>query len=332
VTVFHSVFGLLLQSNFPVPGLPVLKASEGAPDVELFLGVDPLAGRHIPAGPEEPLYVSSYTGPEGQPALRIWKMTAGDFLHMEYFDGVQFWLDGRGSKVWSTWPQTLLPEDVATYLLGPVLGLLLRLRGVICLHASAVAWNGFAIAFVGSEGAGKSTTAAALAGRGYPVVSDDIVALTENENHFLVLPAYPYLSLWSEAAEMLFGPDAALPAFSPSYDKKQLLLEENGLPFASGPLPLGAIFLLSERSDEERAPWLEPAAAQESMIRLVADSYATNLLNPEMRAREFALLGRLLAAVPVFRLHPHQHSSRVARLCELIDSHCRKLGSSPARS
>ena len=128
---------------------------------------------------------------------------------MEYSDGAQFWLDHQGTRVWATWNAPLLLQDVATYLLGPVLGLLLRFRGVICLHASAVVLDDCAVAFVGSEGAGKSTTAAALARRNHAVISDDIVALAENEDRFLVLPAYPYLSLWSESAEMLFGPDTA---------------------------------------------------------------------------------------------------------------------------
>jgi len=90
----------------------------------------------------------------------------------------------------------LTTEDAATYLLGPVLGLLLRLRGVTCLHASAVALADRAIAFVGSEGAGKSTTAALLARKGLAIISDDVVALVERDALFTFIPAYPYLSLW----------------------------------------------------------------------------------------------------------------------------------------
>jgi hypothetical protein len=318
----HSAFGLILHSNLPIPGLPAITTASIVPDVELLFGVDPRASGQIPAGSEELSYVSSYMGNDGQPALRIWKISDGGFLRMEYLDGSQFWLDHQGTRLWATWDEPVLLQDVASYVLGPVLGLLLRFRGVICLHASAVALDDCAVAFVGSEGAGKSTTAAALARRNHPVISDDIVALAETQNCFPVLPAYPYLSLWSESAEMLFGPDAALPSFSPNYDKRQLLLADHRLAFVERPLPLGAIFLLAERTAEERAPWSEPVTPRQSMLRLVADSYATNLLEPEMRAREFALLGRLLAVVPVYRLHPHQLPSRLDLLCELIERHC----------
>jgi len=46
------------------------------------------------------------------------------------------------------------------------------------------------VAFVGAEGAGKSTTAAAFALEGHGVLSDDVVALAENASEFVVLPAY----------------------------------------------------------------------------------------------------------------------------------------------
>ncbi len=115
-------------------------------------------------------------------------------------------------------------EDAATYLLGPVLGLFLRLRGVTCLHASAVAFGGQAVAFVGSEGAGKSTTAAALALRGHAILSDDVVALAEHDGAFFVHPAYPYLCLWPESVESIYGSADALPRFSANYDKRCLSL------------------------------------------------------------------------------------------------------------
>jgi hypothetical protein len=240
-------------------------------------------------------------------------------LHLEYFDGMQFWLDREGKTVWALWPDSSSLEDAATYLLGPVLGLLLRLRGVTCLHASAVALGKFAVAFAGFEGAGKSTTAAALARRGHAVISDDIVALAERDGAFFVLPAYPYLCLWPESVEMLYGASKTLPAFSPNWDKRQLSLAHNRLRFAEQPLPLGAIYLLGERSAEETAPFLETLTQIESLVSLVAESYATSLLDKHMRVREFELLGRLLAVVPVSKLHAHEDPTRVGSLCDLIE-------------
>jgi hypothetical protein len=329
VTVSHSVFGLLLRSNLHVPGLDAIPfVSGGAIDVDLRLRVRPLIGGDIPSGPETLTYVSSYTSDSGEPALRVWRI-AEDFLRLDYFDGMQFWLDRNGSTIWADWPDTLFVEDAATYLLGPVLGIVLRMRGVTCLHASAVAFGNSVAAFVGSAGFGKSTTAAALARHGHSVVSDDIVALVERDGAFFVLPAYPYLCLWPDSVSILFGAEKRLPSFSPTWDKRQLTLSEHRLRFEQKSLPLGAIFLLGERSADPAAPHLESVLPRESLLSLVADSYATNLLDKKMRASEFELLGRLVATVPVQRLRPHKDPSRIDSLCDLIDRTCGGSATAP---
>ena len=189
-----------------------------------FTWTSPHGNAASPSGPEELSYDSSYKDEAGNPALRIWKAAGSRYLRLAYFDGTQFWLDRDGTEVWATWPENLQIEDAATYLLGPVLGILLRLRGVTCLHASAVAFGERAVAFVGSEGAGKSTTAAALAQHGHAILSDDVVALAEHDGSFFVHPAYPYLCLWPESVESLYGSPDALPQFSANYEKRFLSL------------------------------------------------------------------------------------------------------------
>jgi hypothetical protein len=325
VSVLYTVFGLILRSNMGVPGLTPESPSSKSPEVEIHLDIMPGAIDEFPRGIEELVYTSSYTADSGEPALRIWRIAPGSLLRLDYFDGVRFWLDPEGTEVWAVWPAPVSIEDVATYLLGPVLGLLLRLRGVPCLHASCVTFRKFAVAFAGAEGAGKSTTAAALANRGYAVISDDIVALVERDGSFFVLPAYPYLSLWPESVELLYGADKKLPSFSPNYDKRQLQLKENHLRFEETPMPLGAIYLLGQRVADPAAPLVETLPPQEVLVALVANSYATNLLDKKMRAREFELLGRLVKAVPIWRLRPNEDGSQIGRLCDVIDEKCLEL-------
>ena len=322
MSVLSSVFGLRLRSNLQIPGLLPVNISAECPDVEVHLGASPVMRGELPREREELRYVSPYCDDSGNPALRIWNLADGALLRLDYFDGTQFWLESTGKTVWAQWPANLTIEDAATYLLGPVFGLVLRLRGVTCLHASAVAFDNYAVAFAGCEGAGKSTTAAALARRGHSVISDDIVALMERDGAFFVPPAYPYLSLWLDSVNLLYGPDKVLPCFSPNWDKRQLSLAENRLQFQGQPLPLRAIFLLGERSTDATAPFVEMLAPREGLLSLIANSYATNALDRDMRACEFELLGRILAAVPVWRLRPHKDGSRIDRLCDLIQERC----------
>lgn len=326
MSALYTVFGLLLRSNLKIPGLTPEHASSRSVDVDLHVGNAPVTLDGVTGEADELVYASSYTTDLGEPALRIWKIERGALLRLDYFDGTQFWLDSQGTNIWAVWPPTLSLEDVATYVLGPVLGLLLRLRGVPCLHASAVAFGNTTVAFAGSEGAGKSTTAAALAGRGHAVISDDIVALVERKGSFFVLPAYPYLSLWQDSVKMLYGPEKTLPSFSASYDKRQLRLADNRLPFQEKPMTLGAVFLLGERVANPAAPFVEALPVGEALVALVANSYATNMLDKNMRAREFEVLGRLVNGVPVWRLRPHEDGTRIGRLCDVIYEKCHDFG------
>jgi len=321
----YSLFGLQVHCNIALPEIssiqlenPGFRNESTSRSVQIRLGATP-EGSALPAAPLEQLsYSSEYKDESGNPALKIWKANGGGLLRLEYFDGTQFWLDLDGTRVWATWPNNLTVEDTATYLLGPILGLLLRMRGVTCLHASAVSLGDSAVAFVGAEGAGKSTTAAALAKLGgFAIVSDDVVALAETDGSFYVHPAYPYLCLWPESVESLYGSSEALPRFSGNYQKRCLSLGRKALQFETRSLPLKLIYVLGERRSEP-APTIEAISPRQSMIELVANTFATNVLDGAMRAKEFETLGRLIPRVPVRRMVAHQDASRLADLCRLV--------------
>jgi hypothetical protein len=317
VNLQYSVFGLTLHSNIPIPELQPITSFLQEPDVSIFWQLSPSTSGRAVDSRDEVNYVSAYTDASGAPALKIFRNSADGLVRLEYSDGSQFWIDAGASNVWCVWPETLTLDDAATYLLGPVLGLLLRLRGVTCLHASAVAIGDHAVAFIGSEGAGKSTTAAALAQRGFTVISDDVVALAEKGGQFFVHPAYPYVCLWPESVASLYGSPDALPKFSANYEKRCLSLDKQQLAFATESLPLAAIFVLGDRRTDP-APVIELVSPQAALVNLIANTYATNMLNSAMRAREFETLGRLVPRLAIRKISAHIDSARIGGLCERI--------------
>jgi hypothetical protein len=82
------------------------------------------------------------------------------------------------------------------FLLGPVLAVLLRQRGLLVLHASAVTVEARVVAFLGDAGWGKSTLSGAFQARGYSLMTDDILAIRIASEQPMVLPGIPQAKLW----------------------------------------------------------------------------------------------------------------------------------------
>ena len=305
-----SIYGLGIVTNKIIPGVPT--STIASEDLRISFGSLP-AWFHT--APGEACYVADYKSECGEPALRVFRLLDGKYYRFYYADQTQFVIDRSGSEVWAEWSSPLTLEDTATYLLGPVLGFVMLLRGVVCLHASAVAIGNEAIALVGPAGTGKSTTAAAFAERGYSVLAEDVVTLDDRGDRFLVRPGYPCIRLWPPAVKALYGSETHLPKLTPNWDKCYLDLSER---FQGEPLPLAAIYQLGERRHDSVAPFVEKLDRTEGLMALVANTYATKLMDKQMRAREFELLTRVVGNVSVRRVTPHADPARINQLCDVI--------------
>jgi hypothetical protein len=326
MTYTCSIYGLGLQVNAPIAGLRGL-AEPKEIDVTMSLGFMPPQLEGAAAFTEGELYhQSERLNGQSRPLVKVWRLLSGKYYGFDYADGTAIAVEASGSAVWATWPSAATIEDTATYLLGPILGFVLRLRGVPCLHASAIAMGDKAIAIVGPSGAGKSATAAAFAQLGFRVLSDDVVPLYGSG--FDVQPAYPRIRLWPGAVSALFGSADALPRITPSWDKRYLDLNANGR-FQSKALPLAAIYFLSGRSQTADAH-VAPISPLEGMVRLVANTYANSLLSSSMRAEEFDALANLIQAVPLKLLNPSENFDGIWQLCRTIEKDFRELPKTPS--
>jgi hypothetical protein len=318
----HVAYGLRLAANIALPGLP-LRLDSDTFDVRIWLKDWTIFPTTFLESAD--IFYSSSDNAEGEPSLRVGWLAGGDYFGFFYGDGVRFAVERRGREVWADWPEHYTIEDACTYLLGPVLGFVLRLRGMTCLHASAVAVGKHAIAVLGFPGAGKSTTAAAFARSGFSVIADDVVALVENGKDFIVQLAYPRVNLWPDSVRALFGSEDALPQITPTWDKRYIALGDDGLSFAAKPLPLGAIYFLGERDPALAAPFIEEVAGANALRELVANTYVNYLLDRDMRSQEFDVLGRVVEKIPMRRVRPQADPSTVFNLCGAIATDARRV-------
>lgn len=177
----YRVFGLNILSCFEIPELQ--KAEFPTEDVRISYGQNP----------------QSIQG-----ALRkgvLYQSNEHSFLFR--LDAVGSYLVTNGNNITVERAQESTMDEIRLFLLGPGLGALLHQRGMISLHGSCIVNNKKATLFCGISGVGKSSIAAALYKRGFPILSDDISVVVKNQNRFTVLPGISHLKLWQDGIDKL---------------------------------------------------------------------------------------------------------------------------------
>lgn len=208
-------------------------------------------------------------------------------------------------------------------LLGPILGSVLRMRGVVSLHACVLEVASRAVVVAGRSGAGKSTVAATLARLGHAVLSDDVAALGRNERGtWIAHPGYPRLRLEPETLQMVGADVDGLDTVQTSLPKRYLELsdgrQETPWRFWSDPLPLAAVYVL-ERDGNVASPGVERLhgpARMETLLGQVRDSSLR--LEQATRAAEWEQLARLAGEVEVRRLLCPEGLDSVSSTCQAL--------------
>lgn len=313
MSYFYRAFGLTFGSSTPVPWLRHIQGPRVA-DVTVELGAGVTRPFLEPLGEE--LHRWPGDGPGSRPALLVESIREGDFLRVAYGDGALFVVDRTGSRVFGSWGPGLPDARGGLYLLTLVSGLLLRLRGITSLHASAIAVDGVAVAFAGASGAGKSTLAAAFSRMGIGVLTDNIAALGGGAEGIVVQPGVPAVFLWPQSVEALLGRTEALPRALPGWEKRALSLA--GDPRCPDrAMPLAALYVL----DDCRAPdgiGFHAMSGAGVLPMLVAHTYGNYFLASRQGARDFAFLARVSQQVPVRRLRRPDDISQVGETCDRI--------------
>jgi hypothetical protein len=128
---------------------------------------------------------------------------------------------------------------------------LLRADGEVVLHASAVALDGAALAFLGPSGSGKSSLAGGFVRAGAELLADDFLVVREQEGCYTTTAAYPGLRLWPDSAAHLAG-DPGLLAEVADYNDKQRWAVAPRAPGTS--VPLAALLVLGDAPQDDADP------------------------------------------------------------------------------
>jgi hypothetical protein len=321
----YAAFGLSIRSNLPLPGLredPAAEPTASESCLDLTLGSLPTT---LGEGAGSPVLFESDELDDGVASLTVRALPDEGGVAFRYADGTVFAIDPGGARVWATWPSSLTLDDVATYLLGPVMAAILRARGVFSLHAAVVELGVGAVAIAGAPEAGKSTLLAALALRGAPVLTDDVAPLTDHAGALHVHPSYPRVRLWDDSVEQLFGSREALPRLTPTWEKRYLDVQERAV-FSARPQALRSLFVLGERGPDARAPRVRRLSRRDAFTAVLAHLHTVWMTPREPQDDVFGIATRIAREIPVALVEPHVDPARLPALCDLIVHEAERMG------
>lgn len=207
--------------------------------------------------------------------------------------------DGGRDIAWSAGPKfeaSWVRADVT----GRVLAVALHASGHLCLHGSAVATGGGAIAFLAPKFHGKSTLALALARAGARLLTDDLLPV-DPRTPIRAIPGVHQVKLWQDTATH-FGVDREVP----QPGSKHLIHDFDDSMLTNERTPLTAIYLLSPIVVEEGSA--VPAVTRSrlhavpSALALVRHSIMGSMLSGGEAQLVIDRATSVAEEVPVYRL------------------------------
>jgi HPr serine kinase-like protein len=294
---FYRVSGLSVASEIDLPGLIAAPAAR-APQVTIRRG-------EVPQELPEP----TAAGP-------TWQIAGKQFLMR--IPGIARFLLNDGGEIVVAAESEAGDADIPVFILGTVFGILLHQRQQIVLHASAVRVNGKAVLFCGSSGAGKSTLAAALAQRGYPLVTDDVCTVTvEGAGGPLVHPDGRQLKLWAQAIHRLDLAQSRGERVRKSLEKYYV---EPGEVFTE-PLALGAVYALREARPPHR-PGIERPNVVDAALLLRRNAYRPLLVRRMNQKESYFRAATAIANVAgIFYLTRALDFAKMPEVIAQLESH-----------
>ena len=247
----YAAFGLTVDSDVDLPELESTSVShDGEADVRIVTD-------SISTPPDAPTDHSIHVA-SGADHYLVY-----DYATVRIQDGRRITIDPRADA----------PHEIVRHvLLGPALNHLLHQREYYVLHASTVAFDDLAVAFVGPSGQGKTTTAMACLAAGHRVLSDDVAAIRLTDDGPVVQGGYGAIKLHPEAAGHF---DAPVGEPTRTCSKRDRHFHSLPHDVVTDPIPLAGVYLLEDGPTLE----LSRLSPSEQVMTLVDNTYTIGTLN-----------------------------------------------------
>ena len=287
------LYGLSLSAPFPIPGR---RARGNAP-------------AHIRLEPGTP---ARFPRPTGRDDWFHYRRTRAGWSYVRWDRLFEFLVSPDGRAIRYRRLEDASVESLTTYLLGQVLSFSLLAMGREPLHGTAVVVRGGAVGFLGDCGAGKSTLGAAMVARGFPLVTDDLMALERRGERYVLHPGPARIKLVPRTARVLPGPRRGS-LMVPGASKLVLPLE--GAEVAVAAVPVRALYVLATGG---RGVTIEPLTGGAACIALARAAFNQVVTGRSRLQSQFKFVSRLAERVPVRLLRYPRALASLASVCDAV--------------
>lgn len=290
----YYLYGLYIRSQWPL-ACPEQTRS-GLPEIKLLEG-------------SSSLFLETYLRTKGEANTKA-------FFHYTHLqDGstyirwpglFEFLISDNGGSILGRQLNNTDTEAFVNYLLGQVLSFAMIKQGIEPLHSTVVRVDDGAVGFIGDCGYGKSSLGASFLKAGFPLLTDDLLILKENNGCFAAYPGFPRIKLFPEIAKKLIGENVE--GFPMNNLTSKLILALDRHQFAQTPVPLRAIYVLTPPAGRLRSEkvTIRRPSQRRAFLSVLRNTFNTKVTEPERLKRQFIFFTQIVSKVPIKTLSYHR--------------------------
>ena len=213
----------------------------------------------------------------------------GSTMSLRFAEMALFELSAHGDRVVCRSATGVPDETIRHFLLDHVIPRILVQRGLVVLHASAVATTHGAVGFCGITGVGKSTLAGSFALTGASLLADDAFVIEETSRGPEARPTYPGFRLWPDNVQAVVGSEAAGGPVA-HYTKKRRIGPTDVSPeaFALARCPVARVFMLETGPEIS----IQPIGERDAFLALSKHAFRLDINDMKSVASSFDVLSR----------------------------------------
>jgi hypothetical protein len=230
----------------------------------------------------------------------------------------EFLVAADGSRIFWRRSRESCSESFQVYMLGQALSFAMVKQRFEPLHATVVAVDDRAVAFLGNSASGKSTLAACFIDAGYRLLTDDLLVLKESSEGILAFPGPPRIKLFPRVARLLLGDTATSVCMNAG--TKKLIVPLGDHRMCDHPVTLSTIYSLAAPHEACRTSnvGIETLSVRQAFVELLRGTFNRRLVSRDRLARQFRAMATLAGLVPVKRLAYPRSIDRLGKVRGMV--------------